>query len=52
MKVITISNIIFQIWAKPKKTSDGIVVIKAMGIIILKNNLNEKEKELIGNLPM
>ena len=39
-------------WARPKKTSEGIVVINAIGIKILKNILNENEKEFNGNLPM
>ena len=33
-------------------TSDGMVVIKATGMTILKNILNEKENELKGNLPI
>ena len=34
------------------KTSEGIVVINAIGIKILKNILSEKENESKGNLPM
>ena len=34
----------------PKKTSEGIVVINAIGIITLKNILRENENELSGNL--
>ena len=47
-----ISSNIFQIWAIPKKTSEGIVVMKAIGIKILKNILSDKEKEVNGNLPI
>ena len=47
-----ISKNIFHIGARPKKTSDGTVVIKAIGINILKNILSEKENEFKGNLPI
>ena len=36
----------------PKKVSDGIEVMNAIGIKILKNILNENEKEFKGNLPI
>ncbi len=36
----------------PRKTSDGIVVINAMGIKTLKNILRVKEKDVNGNLPI
>ena len=36
----------------PRKTSEGIVVMKAIGTKILKNSLNENEKEFKGNLPI
>ena len=52
MPEIKISKIIFQYWALPKKTSEGIVVMNAIGMKILKNILNEKEKEVSGNLPI
>ena len=47
-----ISNNIFHGWARPKNVSEGIVVINAIGIKILKNILNVNEKEFNGNLPM
>ena len=46
-----ISKNIFHIGARPKKTCDGIVVMNAIGIKILKNILSENEKEFNGNLP-
>ena len=52
MPAINISNNIFHIWARPKKTSDGIVVMNAIGIKILKNILKDNENEFKGNLPM
>ena len=52
MPETNISNNISHSWARPKKTSEGIVVINAIGIKILKNILNENEKEFNGNLPM
>ena len=52
MPETNISNNISHISARPKNTSEGIVVIKAIGIKILKNILNENEKEFKGNLPM
>ena len=36
----------------PRNTSEGIVVMNAIGTKILKNILNEKEKEFRGNLPI
>jgi hypothetical protein len=35
-----------------RKTSEGIVVIKAIGMKILKNILRVNENELRGNLPI
>ena len=46
------SRNIFHIDARPKKTSEGIVVINAIGIKTLKNILKENENEFKGNLPM
>ena len=46
------SNNISHIWAIPRKTSEGIVVMKAIGTKILKNILKENEKEFKGNLPI
>ena len=46
------SNNIFHSSAIPRNTSEGIVVMKAIGTKILKNNLNENEKEFKGNLPI
>ena len=37
---------------KPRKTSEGIVVINPIGIKILKNILRENENEFNGNLPI
>ena len=48
---ITSSNI-FHNWERPRKTSEGIVVIKAMGMKILKKILKENENEFRGNLPI
>ena len=36
----------------PKKTSEGIVVINAIGITILKKSLIDIENEFKGNLPI
>ena len=36
----------------PKNTSEGIVVINAIGMNTLKNILSENENEFKGNLPM
>tara|TARA_B100000482_G_scaffold91752_1_gene66012 strand:- start:109 stop:267 length:159 start_codon:yes stop_codon:yes gene_type:complete len=46
------SNNISHSWARPRKTSEGIVVMNAIGMTILKNILNENENEFKGNLPM
>ena len=46
------SSHIFQSWESPKKTSEGIVVIKAIGMKILKKILKENENEFRGNLPI
>ena len=51
MATITSSNI-FHNCDKPRKTSEGIVVINAIGMNMLKNILRENEKEFKGNLPM
>ena len=51
MATKTASNI-FHSWERPKKTSEGIVVIKAIGIKILKNIFRENENEFKGNLPI
>ena len=47
-----ISSNIFQNTESPRKTSEGIVVIKAILIKTLKKILNENENELRGNLPI
>ena len=47
-----ISSNIFHDWERPRKTSEGIVVINAIGIKTLKNILKENENEFNGNLPM
>ena len=46
------SSIIFHIWESPRKTSEGIVVIKAIGMKMLKKTLKENENEFRGNLPI
>ena len=51
-KEIKISNIIFHKGAKPRNTSEGIDVINAIGIKVLKNILSENEKEFKGNRPI
>ena len=51
MATITSRNI-FQNWDKPRKTSEGIVVINAIGMKILKNILKDNENEFRGNLPI
>ena len=48
---ITSSNI-FHNWESPRKTSEGIVVMKAIGMKTLKTILNENENEFRGNLPI
>ena len=47
-----ISSNIFQNTERPRKTSEGIVVINAIGIKTLKKILKENENELRGNLPI
>ena len=49
---MTTSSNIFHNWARPKNTSDGIVVMNAIGMITLKNILRDKENEFKGNLPI
>ena len=51
MATITSRNI-FQNWEIPSITSEGIVVINAIGMITLKNILRENENEFKGNLPI
>ena len=51
MATINSSNI-FHNWERPRKTSEGIVVINAIGMITLKNILRENENEFKGNLPI
>ena len=51
METITSSNI-FHNWDIPRKTSEGIVVINAIGMNTLKNILRENENEFKGNLPI
>ena len=46
-----ISSIISQDLERPRKTSEGIEVINAIGIKTLKNILRENENEFKGNLP-
>ena len=48
---MTSSNI-FHNWELPRKTSEGIVVINAIGMKTLKNTLRENENEFNGNLPI
>ena len=48
----TISSNIFHNWEMPKNTSEGIVVINAIGMKTLKNILKENENEFKGNLPI
>jgi len=47
-----ISSNIFHNSENPKKTSEGIVVINAIGMNTLKNILRGKENEFKGNLPI
>ena len=51
MATLTSSNI-FHNWERPKNTSEGIVVINAIGMNTLKNILTENENESKGNLPI
>ena len=46
------SSSIFHNWESPRKTSEGIVVIKAIGMKTLKKILRENENESNGNLPI
>ena len=48
---ITSSNI-FHNTESPRNTSEGIVVIKAIGMKTLKKILKENENEFKGNLPI
>ena len=48
---ITSSNI-FHNWEIPRNTSEGIVVMKVIGMKILKKTLKENENEFRGNLPI
>ena len=50
--VTIISRNISHNWEIPRKTSEGIVVIKAIGMNILKKILKENENEFRGNLPI
>ena len=47
-----ISRNIFHNGVRPRKTSEGIVVMKAIGMKTLKNILKENENEFKGNLPI
>ena len=47
-----ISRTICHSSARPKKASEGIVVINAIGIKTLKNILRVNENEFRGNLPI
>ena len=49
---MTTSSNIFHNWEIPKNTSDGIVVMNAIGTITLKNILKDNENEFKGNLPI
>ena len=46
------SRIIFHNSERPRNTSEGIVVIKAIGMKILKKTRKENENEFRGNLPI
>ena len=48
---MTISSNIFHNCERPKNTSDGIVVMNAIGMKTLKNILKDNENEFKGNLP-
>ena len=52
MKVTITSSNIFHNWETPRITSEGIVVIKAIGMKTLKNIFKENENEFRGNLPI
>ena len=49
---MTTSRNIFQNCETPKNTSEGIVVINAIGMKTLKNILKDNENEFKGNLPI
>ena len=49
---MTTSRNIFHNGEIPKNTSEGIVVINAIGMKTLKNILRENENEFKGNLPI
>ena len=49
---MTTSSNIFHKLERPKNTSEGIVVINAIGMKTLKNILKENENEFKGNLPI
>ena len=51
-KATIISRNIFHNGERPRKTSDGIVVINAIGMKTLKNILKDNENESNGNLPI
>ena len=51
MATITSRNI-FHNWDSPRKTSEGMVVMNAIGMKTLKNILKENENEFRGNLPI
>ena len=51
-KATKISSKIFHDCERPRKISEGIVVMNAIGMNTLKNILREKENEFKGNLPM
>ncbi len=51
LAIITSSNI-FHNWESPRKTSEGIVVMNAIGMKTLKKILKENENEFRGNLPI
>ena len=46
------SSTIFHNCERPRKTSEGIVVMNAIGMKILKKILRENENEFKGNLPI
>jgi len=49
---MTTSSNIFHNWEKPKNTSEGIVVINAIGMKTLKNIFKENENEFKGKRPI
>ena len=50
--VTAIARNVFHNCEIPRKTSEGIVVINAIGMKTLKNILKENENEFKGNLPI